>query len=137
MVSKAIAKHFKAQAFAVVGASSDEAKFGNKVLRWYIAANKYVIPINPREKLIEHIPCMKSLGELLDPQHTSISVITPPKVTSDILRQAKELNIHSVWLQPGSEPDEVYDPQYRAQLPFNLIFDGPCVLVHASNYAKL
>ena len=35
--------------YAVVGASSDRAKFGNKVLRAYQSKGWKVYPINPRE----------------------------------------------------------------------------------------
>ena len=41
------AMFFKSTKFAVVGASSDKSKFGNKLLRWYMDRKLEVVPINP------------------------------------------------------------------------------------------
>jgi predicted CoA-binding protein len=38
---------FKAAEYAVVGASADPSKFGNKVLKWYRSQSLNVIPVNP------------------------------------------------------------------------------------------
>lgn len=43
-----------------------------------------------------------SPGALPDPANTSLSIITPPAATREILRQAKEAGVPAVWLQPGS-----------------------------------
>lgn len=59
-----IAKFLSASRFAVVGASSNRAKFGNKVLRAYLAHDKVVYAVNPTEEEIEGIVCVKSLTEV-------------------------------------------------------------------------
>lgn len=43
---------------------------------------------------------------LPSPTETSLSIITPPFITLQILREAKEAGIPAVWLQPGSFNDE-------------------------------
>ena len=40
---------------------------------------------------------------------TSLSIITQPAVTLQVLREAKEAGIPAVWLQPGSFDDEGLD----------------------------
>ena len=50
---------------------------------------------------------MASLSELPNPQETSVSIITPPRVTLKTLEEAKSLGIQSVFLQPGTFDDEV------------------------------
>ncbi|CAM9983885.1 unnamed protein product [Discosporangium mesarthrocarpum] len=65
--------------FAVVGASANRAKFGNKVLRCYASQGKTVTPVNPREESIEEIKCVASLAELPKLQSTGVSVVTPPE----------------------------------------------------------
>lgn len=50
---------------------------------------------------------MKSVSELSDPKNTSLSVITPPPVTLEILKEAKRVGIPAVWLQPGTFDNEV------------------------------
>ena len=56
----------QSQSFAVVGASSNRDKYGNKVLRCYLQHGKTVYPINPREKVIEGLPVLSSLNDLPD-----------------------------------------------------------------------
>lgn len=49
------------------------------------------------------------MAALPNPKQTSLSVITPPGATLKVLKEAKELGIPSVWLQPGSFDDEVIE----------------------------
>ncbi|KAJ3399703.1 hypothetical protein HDV05_001571, partial [Chytridiales sp. JEL 0842] len=81
----------KATSYAVVGASADPSKFGNKVLKWYIQHNLPVVPVNPKSPEIESIPCITSLSALPSPSTTSVSVITPPAVTLSVLKEAQKL----------------------------------------------
>ncbi|KAI1081772.1 NAD(P)-binding protein [Whalleya microplaca] len=102
---------FSSPQFAVVGASTNPAKFGHKVFTWYHAHSLPVTPINPASASIDtpfgtHAT-VKSLAELPDPTHTSLSVITPAPVTLEVLREAKKLGIPAVWLQPGTWDDAV------------------------------
>ncbi|EJT75551.1 hypothetical protein GGTG_05484 [Gaeumannomyces tritici R3-111a-1] len=104
----AVRKFFSSSRFAVVGASSDPDKYGNKVLCWYLQQSLPVTPINTKSKTIEAlekfhdaVPSLSSLpaSEFTD---TSVSIITHPDVTIEILKEACKLRIPAVWLQPGS-----------------------------------
>ncbi|KAI0900206.1 NAD(P)-binding protein [Annulohypoxylon nitens] len=102
---------FNSPQFAVVGASTNPAKFGHKVFTWYHAHSLPVTPINPASPSIEtpfgvH-PTVKSLSDLPDPEHTSLSVITPAPVTLNVLKEAKKLGVPAVWLQPGTWDESV------------------------------
>ncbi|KAJ6509033.1 kinase-like domain-containing protein [Mycena sanguinolenta] len=106
--------------FAVVGASTSESKMGAKVLKWLIERSKDVIPVNHIAQEIQGIKCIKSLSELPDPTHTSVSIVVPPKATMAVLQLAKSLGIYSVWIQPGAEDDAVVefieaDAQFKAR----------------------
>ncbi|KAI0541545.1 CoA binding domain-containing protein [Xylaria digitata] len=108
---------FSSPQFAVVGASSNPAKFGHKVLVWYQAHKLPVTPINPASATIttsygEHV-AVKSVSELPEPKQTSLSVITPPPVTLEVLKEAKRVGIPAVWLQPGTFDDEVIKFAYN------------------------
>ncbi|KAJ7929605.1 CoA-binding protein, partial [Mycena leptocephala] len=96
-----------APSFAVVGASDDETKFGTIVFKTMLDQGMDVVPINPFVSESQGIPCLDSLTEIADPTRTSISVVTQPSVTLEILRQASALGIFAVWLQPGAEDDAV------------------------------
>ncbi|KAF7559917.1 hypothetical protein G7046_g4242 [Stylonectria norvegica] len=106
-----VRKFFSSSAFAVVGASSNPAKFGHRVFTWYLLHDLPVTPINPGSSSISALdldhPTVPSLAALPSPKQTSISVITPPSATLKVLQEAKELGIPSVWLQPGSFDDDV------------------------------
>jgi hypothetical protein len=54
---------------------------------------------------------VSSPSALSDPPASSysLSVITPPAVTKQLLKEAKEAGVPAVWLQPGSFDDEVLD----------------------------
>ncbi|GAA97126.1 uncharacterized protein L969DRAFT_103009 [Mixia osmundae IAM 14324] len=121
---------FQSGAYAVVGASSTRTKFGNKVLRWYQDAGLKVTPINPKESEIEGLQVTKTLKELTNPTTTSISVITPPAVTLQVLKDAVELDIQHIWLQPGAEDAAVKEAIANdSTLSSRTIHSGPCILV--------
>lgn len=56
-----------------------------------------------------------------------MSIITPPKVTLQVLKRAKELGISKLWLQPGAEDKAVLD--YARDAGLDIIAGGPCILV--------
>ncbi|KAF8813894.1 NAD(P)-binding protein [Phlegmacium glaucopus] len=123
--------------FAVVGASKDQSKFGTKVLNWYKARNLNVTPIHPKEKELEGLETLRSIADLPSPKETSISIITPPKITLGILEQAKELSIPSLWLQPGAEDETVIKYIKESGLSDRVIFGGPCILVDGDDVRSL
>ncbi|CAH0015306.1 unnamed protein product [Clonostachys rhizophaga] len=106
-------RFFSAARFAVVGASSNPAKFGHKVHAWYLAHKLPVTPVNPGSGSVtvggQDYPTVKNVQELADPQNTGVSIITPPPVTLDVLKAAKTAGIPAVWLQPGTFNKEVLD----------------------------
>ena len=114
------------KSFAVVGASQDRDKYGNKVLRVYQQNGRTVFPINPSVDEVEGLPCYPDLESL--PQTVDgISIITPPKITESIVEQAGKLKIGHLWMQPGAENETAI--QRADELGINLIAAGPCALV--------
>ncbi len=90
---------------AVVGASTDRNKYGNKVLRVYQQTGRKVFPVNPNADQVEGLAAYADLASLPEPVH-GISVITPPKVTEKVVRQAIDVGISHIWMQPGAQSDE-------------------------------
>ncbi|MDA3904070.1 MAG: CoA-binding protein [Desulfuromusa sp.] len=112
--------------FAVVGASTNRDKYGNKVLRCFQQNERTVIPVHPKEVQIEAVDCVASVAELpADVQ--SISVITPPQITEKVVEQAAVKGIKNIWMQPGAESPAAV--QYCEEQGLNVIADGSCVLV--------
>jgi predicted CoA-binding protein len=125
-VTQRIETFLDAGSFGVVGASRNHDKYGNKVLRCYLQNRYEAIPVNPAAKEIEGLACVASVSEL--PEHfTSISVITPPQVTEDVVEQAIASGVKNIWMQPGAESEAAVAAAQAAGL--NVIADGSCVLV--------
>ena len=64
MTHDPIARFLASPAFGVVGASQRRHKYGNKVLRCYQQNGRAVIPVNPREAVIEGETCVASVLDL-------------------------------------------------------------------------
>ena len=91
---------------AVIGASIDRAKFGNKAVRAYKERGSKVFPVNPKEKEIEGLKCFNSLKEINE-QIDFASIYLPPKIGLTIVSDLKEKRIKKVYLNPGTESDEL------------------------------
>lgn len=106
----------KCKLFAVVGASADRSKFGNKVLRAYIDNAMPTIPINKIQSSIENLVCLPSLSVLASTIHDvsqrfgsdvmieeiGVSIITPPTATMQIVDEGYTLGMRNFFFQPGT-----------------------------------
>jgi predicted CoA-binding protein len=112
--------------FAVVGASQDRQKYGNKVLRVYQQNKMDAVPVNPTADEVEGLkayPDLPSVPGNVD----GVSIITPPRITEQVVNQALSLGIKNIWMQPGAESDAAIDAAMHAGA--NVIAGGPCILV--------
>tara|TARA_B100001123_G_scaffold364674_1_gene423191 strand:- start:2553 stop:2924 length:372 start_codon:yes stop_codon:yes gene_type:complete len=91
---------------AVVGASTDREKFGNKALRAYIAEGYKVIPINPKQIEVEGL---KSYSSVLNvPCQIDIATVyVQPHVALNLLSDFSEKGIAEIWINPGAESKEL------------------------------
>lgn len=111
--------------FAVVGASSDRSKFGNKVLRAYQEHSFKVIPVSKKQDIIEGVASVDSLTTLANkvtgetdfqlavgvntPANIGVSIVTPPAATRLVLEEGLKLGYTNFFLQPGTYDDAVED----------------------------
>jgi predicted CoA-binding protein len=107
-IDEKIAAFLAAPAFGVAGASKNRDKYGNKVLRCYQLNGRTVVPVNPVEV-------------------QSLSIITPPQVTDQVVEQAITRGIRNIWMQPGAQSAAAIAACEQAGI--NVIADGSCVLV--------
>jgi uncharacterized protein len=125
-IESRIKQFLEGEGFAVVGASADRSKFGNKVLRCYQMKGLKVVPVNPVTDEIEGLKCVASVSDLPEAV-TSISIITPPSVTEKVVDLAIARGIRNVWMQPGAESSAAV--QRCLESGVNVIADGSCILV--------
>lgn len=91
---------------AIIGASKDRNKFGNKAVRAFLQQGYEVYPVNPREETIEGLRAFKSIADVpVRPQ--KISVYLPPPVLLRVLPEIAARGCDEFWLNPGPESDEV------------------------------
>src|SRR6516162_10264311 len=100
---------------AIIGASSDRAKFGNKAVRAYKKQGFTVYPVNPKEALIEGLPAFKSIADVPSRPHL-ISVYLPPPVLLKVLPDIAAKGCDELWLNPGTESKEVLTAAERLGL---------------------
>uniref|UniRef100_A0A1Y1NPE4 CoA-binding domain-containing protein n=1 Tax=Photinus pyralis TaxID=7054 RepID=A0A1Y1NPE4_PHOPY len=140
-------KFFTSPFFAVVGASSNPAKFGHKVHAWYLDHGLNVTPVNPGSSSVsvggQDYATVPDLSGLPSPKQTSVSIITAPPVTVKVLEEAKKIGIPGIWLQPGTFDDAVLKLALEQGAFESVVYgdggrghDGWCVLVDGERAMK-
>ena len=111
---------------AVVGASANREKYGNKVLRAYRKSGRQVFPVHPTASAIEGLTAYPTLASLPVSVH-GISIITPPEITERIIEEAGELGIVHLWIQPGAQSERGVTIAQRFGM--NCIAGDACLLL--------
>ncbi len=104
---------------AVVGASSDRRKFGNKALRAFKAEGYRVIPINPNEREVEGLATYASVLDVPD-RIDMATVYVQPEVGLRLLPEFEQKQIEEIWINPGADSPELLADARRRNL--NVIF---------------
>lgn len=115
-----------AKTYAVAGASARTHKYGYKVFKALLASGRETYPLNPTTSEIEGHQAYPQIADLpLTPE--SLSIITPPDVTRQVVTQAIAAGVKNIWMQPGAEDEQASEAARAAGL--NVIDDGACILV--------
>jgi uncharacterized protein len=88
---------------AVIGASTNRNKFGNKALRAFARQGYHVVPIHPVEPEIEGY---KAYASVLDvPGHIDIATVyVPARAGVHVMEQLAQLvGVDEIWLNPGAD----------------------------------
>jgi predicted CoA-binding protein len=94
---------------AILGASPDRAKFGNKAVRAYVQVGYDVYPVNPKGGQIEGLSVYRSLAELPVAHLNRVSVYLPPPVLMGLLGEVAAKGCDELWLNPGCDSPEVIE----------------------------
>ncbi|HKH73889.1 MAG TPA: CoA-binding protein [Vicinamibacterales bacterium] len=89
---------------AIVGASNDRHKFGNKALRAFQSEGHTVIPINPHEAQVEGIKAYASVLDVKGPIDMA-TVYVQPQIATRLLAEFERKQIPEIWINPGAEDD--------------------------------
>lgn len=90
------------KAVAVIGASNDRGKFGNKAVRAFSRRGYRVIPINPHEPEVEGLKAYASVLDVPDDIDLATFYV-PPEIGEQVIDEVARKKIPEVWLNPGAE----------------------------------
>jgi predicted CoA-binding protein len=93
---------------AVIGASSNRRKFGNKALRAFEHRGYTVIPINPNEAEVEGHRTYASVLDVPGPIDLA-TVYIPADPALTVMEQLAQKGVAEVWLNPGADDEAVVD----------------------------
>jgi uncharacterized protein len=91
---------------AVIGASNNRQKFGNKALRAFARQGHTVFAINPHEREIEGHPAYASVLEVPVPIDMA-TIYVPPEIGVSVMDDLAKKQVAEVWLNPGADGDDV------------------------------
>jgi uncharacterized protein len=89
---------------AVIGASSNRNKFGNRAVRAFQQQGYTVVPINPHETEVEGLKAYPSVLDVPGPIDMA-SMYVPPEIGEQVIDEIARKGIAEVWLNPGAESD--------------------------------
>ena len=96
---------------AIVCASADRAKYGNKAVRAFVQGGWTVYPVNSAVKEVEGLKCYASVTDVPDPIDR-ISMYVPPNIGRKMLAEIAAKSPREFFLNPGSEdPDLVREAE--------------------------
>jgi uncharacterized protein len=95
---------FVPKVVAVIGASNNRSKFGNRAVRAFRQQGYTVVPINPHEAEVEGL---KTYASVLDVPGTvdMVSLYVPPEIGIQVIEEIARKGIAEVWVNPGAESD--------------------------------
>lgn len=95
---------------AILGASADRSKFGNKAVRAFARAGHEVFPVNPNENEVEGLPTQSHISDAALTAGGTLdvaSIYLPPRVTLGLVPQIAAAAPREVWLNPGADDPAV------------------------------
>lgn len=109
--------HDSRQTVAVIGASSDRRKYGNKCVRAYQAAGYRVFPINLHEDEIEGLSVHRTVGEVPE-RLDRVALYLPPPRTLKVLPEVAGKGASEVFFNPGTWDAAVIAEAERLAIPY-------------------
>ncbi len=90
---------------AIIGASNDREKYGNRAVRAYRAQGT-VYPVNPREKTVEGLPAYATVADVPEPVDRA-SLYVPASVGLGLLEAIAARGAKELWVNPGAGSPEL------------------------------
>lgn len=118
--------------WAVVGASTNPAKYGNRIFRTLRSAGYKVYGVNPGGGEIDGQPLYPSLAALPEKPQV-VDLVVPPHVTEQVVQECAALGLTRVWMQPGSESEAAI--RYCHEHGIQVVHDA-CAMIHKRDWEE-
>lgn len=92
---------------AIIGASNNRDKYGNKALRSYMSQGHEVFPVNPTEPTVEGQAAFAKVTDIPGEIDRALLYV-PAKVGVTVLDDCAAKGVKEVWVNPGAESDELF-----------------------------
>ena len=112
---------------ALVGASNNKSKYGNKILLDLVSKGHNVVPINPKEDTVAGLKSYNNVFELSE-KPSIINFVVPPTIGYQLTKDLVESDYDNFWYQPGAESKEI--SAFLDSKNKNYI-DDKCIMVEA------
>jgi hypothetical protein len=89
---------------AVIGASTNRRKYGNRAVRAFLRQGHTVVPVNPNTRAVEGL---KAYASVLDvPGGIDMATMyVPPEIGERVIEDIARKGVPEVWLNPGAESE--------------------------------
>ena len=97
-----------AKTVAVIGASANRRKYGNKALRAFAQQGYTVIPVNTHEAEVEGHRAYRSVLDIPGPIDMA-TLYVPAASALVVVEELARKGVAEVWLNPGADDDDVVE----------------------------
>ena len=118
---------------AIAGSFRNETKYAYRILKQLKEKGYIIFPINPGISQVEGIKCYPSVLNITE-KIDAINLVTPPDITTNVVKECKTANIMRVWMQPGAESKEAID--FCLNNNMKVIYDVCIMLESAKTHIK-
>jgi uncharacterized protein len=91
---------------AIIGASNDRKKYGNKAVRAYVKKGWRVYPVNLKESKIEGLTAYHNIVDIPGAINR-VSMYVPPAIGLQIIAEIAKKSPKEVYFNPGSDSEEL------------------------------
>lgn len=92
---------------AIIGASNNRSKFGNKAVRAYQHQGWEIYPVHPTLSEVEGLRAYPSLDAVPERYLDRVLFYVPPQIGVGLLDQIPGKQVGEVWINPGAESPEL------------------------------
>ena len=100
---------------AVIGASNDRRKYGNKAVRAFRDCGWRVFPVNPNEAVVEGLSTYPTVDRISEPLDI-VTLYVPASVSVRLLPAIADKKPGQLWVNPGTESPELLAEAQRLSL---------------------